>query len=515
MNEADVRFLQTADPYHYYGMLIETAKTVKLFCQRWGFRYESYIGIKRGYYSWHAAFNRIILLKEMIDAGFRGWIFYLDADSYIVQQDFDLRSYLADKFEYCAILTPSTATDHWWDINDGVFLLNANAPQGRDLVEHWHAAFMEISDAQLRVASRWHDVPHDQDLLHRVLQNTPQFENEIHLGSPKLLNSADATFVRQFYRSHCENIYDRITLIRQKIAEATVKEASSIFDDNMPKEDQQITMDQQITIVSTLYRTILKCYPSGHDIGYFTNMLQDPMGLEYGVSRLTEALLSDQARRMNELERENQRLLQAVADLTAEKTQVVQERDDLSRANAVLRGRLAATEQRQQDLIDESRRWFEAATASPPPDPGAAIHPVLTLFGGIEVMRRLAPRFDRRQRLLGHAADEARDRQQWELAARLYRERLVLNPNNAAIWIQYGHSLKEAGQIEAAREAYDMAVKADPKSAVGYFFLGHVLQLLGHTQEAGEAFRTSIALDPRLLEFCPSDAPQPSVGTQP
>lgn len=130
-------------------------------------------------------------------------------------------------------------------------------------------------------------------------------------------------------------------------------------------------------------------------------------------------------------------------------------------------------------------------------------------------MRRLAPRFDRRQHLLGRAADEARDRQQWELAARLYREWLVLDPDNAAIWIQYGHSLKEAGQIEAARSAYDMAVKADPKSAVGYFFLGHALQLLDHVQEAGEAFRTSIALDPRLLEFCPSDSPQPSARTQP
>src|SRR3954447_11671177 len=95
--QPEVLVLQSADPYHYFDMLVETSRTVRHFCQTNGFRYQCVIGIKRGYYSWHATFNRIILLKELIASGYLGWVFYIDADAYIADQTFDLRAYLEEK----------------------------------------------------------------------------------------------------------------------------------------------------------------------------------------------------------------------------------------------------------------------------------------------------------------------------------------------------------------------------------------------------------------------------------
>src|SRR5260221_2713500 len=51
----DILCFQTSDPYNYYDMLMETARTARLYCQRHGLRYESFVGIKRGYFGWHDA----------------------------------------------------------------------------------------------------------------------------------------------------------------------------------------------------------------------------------------------------------------------------------------------------------------------------------------------------------------------------------------------------------------------------------------------------------------------------
>ena len=67
----DIICLQTADPVDYYEMLYETSKTVRMYCKDKGIHYHCYIGIKRGYFSWHASFNRIYMVKEILDSGFQ------------------------------------------------------------------------------------------------------------------------------------------------------------------------------------------------------------------------------------------------------------------------------------------------------------------------------------------------------------------------------------------------------------------------------------------------------------
>jgi glycosyltransferase involved in cell wall biosynthesis/tetratricopeptide (TPR) repeat protein len=110
----------------------------------------------------------------------------------------------------------------------------------------------------------------------------------------------------------------------------------------------------------------------------------------------------------------------------------------------------------------------------------------------------------RRKRSVTPLADRARDSGQWELAAQLYRKALHRNPQSQAIWVQYGHALKECGelrnpeQLAQAEMAYRRAVSLDPSVADTYLQLGHVLKLQGKREEAEAAYLRAFALDPSM-----------------
>jgi tetratricopeptide (TPR) repeat protein len=101
-------------------------------------------------------------------------------------------------------------------------------------------------------------------------------------------------------------------------------------------------------------------------------------------------------------------------------------------------------------------------------------------------------------------ADRARDAGEWELAAQFYRKALDRNPRNAPIWVQYGHVLKEAGELRdpdklaKAEVAYRTALSFSPGDADPYLHLGHVLKLQGKTNEAEASYLHAFALDPSV-----------------
>jgi tetratricopeptide (TPR) repeat protein len=125
-------------------------------------------------------------------------------------------------------------------------------------------------------------------------------------------------------------------------------------------------------------------------------------------------------------------------------------------------------------------------------------------FAGIVDLRRRSLR--RRMLELINLADRARDAGQWGRAAQLYRKIVDRNPGNAGIWVQYGHALKESGELrdpgklEQAEMAYRRALSLDPGAADSYLQLGHALKLQGKTEQAQGAYLRAFALSPSLTD---------------
>ena len=127
--------------------------------------------------------------------------------------------------------------------------------------------------------------------------------------------------------------------------------------------------------------------------------------------------------------------------------------------------------------------------------PGLAI-------GGV-ILRRFRQRRRQLEVMLSRA-DHARDTRQWDLAVQLYRDALDCNPDIAPIWVQYGHALKEAGDLRdpdkllEAELAYGRAITLAPDVADHHLQLGHALKLQGKPQDAQAAYPHAYELDPDL-----------------
>lgn len=95
-------------------------------------------------------------------------------------------------------------------------------------------------------------------------------------------------------------------------------------------------------------------------------------------------------------------------------------------------------------------------------------------------------------------ADRARDLRDWVSAARHYRKALDQKPDNPPIWVQYGHALKESGNVLEAENAYRKSIELDPNVADTHLQLGHALKIQGRKIEASTAYLRALVLDPAL-----------------
>ena len=96
MPDRRIIMLQSADADVYADMLNAGRRVNEAYCRRWNIQYRHFVGIRRGYYPWHACFNRIVMLKDLIDEGFDGCAWYVDADAFIRDSSFDVRRIIAE-----------------------------------------------------------------------------------------------------------------------------------------------------------------------------------------------------------------------------------------------------------------------------------------------------------------------------------------------------------------------------------------------------------------------------------
>ena len=222
---AAVTMFQTADSEKYAEMIAISSPCNRKYCETHGLEFERFLGIKRGFHPWQACFNRIVYLKQKLDEGYAGWVFYLDADAYVYDHEFDVRDIISRNLgDY--YFAPGGLTGHKWDVNDGVFLINLGSEPGKALVEAWYNHFMGTSDHELREAVDWNMVPSDQPRLHEILRNRPDLLARLTLLPREVFNNEHASFVRQVLRSNAETLEQRIDKLRAGVGQAMSGEKS-------------------------------------------------------------------------------------------------------------------------------------------------------------------------------------------------------------------------------------------------------------------------------------------------
>lgn len=279
-----LKAFQTADDKNYAHMLSITAECNSRYFKAIDVEFETFVGLKRGYFPWHACFNRIMYLKEQMDAGYDGWIFYLDADAFVYDHQFDINGLISEATGD-VIFAPGGLTGHQWDVNDGVFLINLGSKQARRLAQAWYDSFMATTEEQLQGASDWQMVPSDQPRLHRILQDNPDILERVQIVPRELLNDEKASFVRQILRANAETFDQRVENIRRQVNDVLIRIGAK------PRLDTHMTIGGKTTSsvqygqdYATEFKRVLATYASNAQTflewgaGYTTRMTVDHIG---------------------------------------------------------------------------------------------------------------------------------------------------------------------------------------------------------------------------------------------
>jgi hypothetical protein len=131
---SDVIVVQTCDGIKYKDILDITSKHHEKYAKLHGYDYIRYDGIKQGKHPWHAAFNRIYMLEDALNQGYK-YVLYLDADAVVLQPQRTVLDLLGDNADRLMMIT--TDTLELGNMNDGVFIMNLQHPNSRTLIELW------------------------------------------------------------------------------------------------------------------------------------------------------------------------------------------------------------------------------------------------------------------------------------------------------------------------------------------------------------------------------------------
>jgi Domain of unknown function (DUF4214) len=272
-------FLQTGDPS--FGPFIDqTSRTVREYCRRHRFNCQIFYGTIRGVYRWHATYNRVLLLRQLVDAGHRDWACYLDGDAYIVDLDFDVRAYLRDKADRALVIAQAEADAPWWNVNSGVFMINLGSPVGRRIVLGWSERLDAISDEELvRYKARSLERG-DQRLLALTLKDMPELEDhvEIDRATPPVINYESGSFIRHQMRPY-GSWQQRLKRVRADVAAVLgVAAAGTPGPEPAPQPDE--AADLQEELARALYRVMLLREPDDEGLATWLRYIRSGAPLE-------------------------------------------------------------------------------------------------------------------------------------------------------------------------------------------------------------------------------------------
>lgn len=252
-----ITFIQTSDVSKYRPLIDRSSLSLKAYCEEFGHAYECFYGIKRGAKPWHASLNRIPILKSYTQAGYDGWVVYVDADAYIADLSFDIGAYLAERSQYALIAAPSGLTPpRWWDINAGVFAINLGHDKARELVDLWFEKFMAPPLDVLSAEAVWGDVIDDQAILHEALNAVDGFEDVL-LRDEGVFNW-NARFIRQVVRDAAP-MWLRIERIEQAVSQSLA--AAGIDASGVPQASGGNREEANEEFVEAIYKVMFGRHP--------------------------------------------------------------------------------------------------------------------------------------------------------------------------------------------------------------------------------------------------------------
>jgi len=154
------------------------------------------------------------------------------------------------------------------------------------------------------------------------------------------------------------------------------------------------------------------------------------------------------------------------------------------------------------ERVAAAQKLLERRVVGVPASASAAGGPK-TVSDGPGLLRRLGSRGARpgpesADKTFLSRADRARDARDWVSAARYYRQALEQRPDKPPIWVQYGHALKESGNLAEAENAYRKSLELEEDVADTHLQLGHALKLQGRKIEASASYFRALVLDPTL-----------------
>lgn len=104
-----------------------------------------------------------------------------------------------------------------------------------------------------------------------------------------------------------------------------------------------------------------------------------------------------------------------------------------------------------------------------------------------------------RARMLTSQGDEAFRKGEFEKADALYRESLVVFPNQTGAWNNLGNVLMAQQNYVDAQEAFRRAIELEPERPEPYTSLGRLWLEAKYAEESIEHFNKALAIDPRWL----------------
>jgi hypothetical protein len=164
-----ILILQTCDDKSKYNQMLDiTSEINKKYCDQHGYSYAEFRGIKRGVHPWHATFNRIYLIREiMVNHPKYEWVMYIDADAMVVDFNRTIEDVIADaNAQDKVIIIDGYGLEHEnIKINAGIFLFNMKHESSMNLIELWrHSCEIMINSDDLE-RYKEHSIPTTRFLL--------------------------------------------------------------------------------------------------------------------------------------------------------------------------------------------------------------------------------------------------------------------------------------------------------------------------------------------------------------